>query len=156
MDCSPPPRSFTPLACSLLVVSLAVYGAAALARDPDPVVAFAEQSAVIPAAGPSCQNASSDECQAPVNSWRIDGFAPPGRAAPSGAAVRSVGDEPLPALQIELRLQRDLFTRGGRLSPIDVLIADEARTPATERTGKAPDWAARLRAARTEREREGE
>src|SRR5687768_4722611 len=118
MDSSPPTRSFAPLACSLLVVSFAVCGASALARDPDPAVAVAGQNAVIPAAGPSCQDAPIVGCQVPVNSWHIDGFAPPGRAAPIGVAVAPVGEDPSPVLQTALRLQRDLFTRGGRLALI--------------------------------------
>jgi hypothetical protein len=154
MDSGPPTRSFTPLACSLLVVSFAVCGAGALARDPDPAVAVAEQRVVVPATGPVCQHASGDECQVLVNSWPVDGLVPPGRAAPSGATAGSVDADPSSALQIGLRLQRDLFTRGGRLAPIDVLMADEAMTPATERTGRAPDWAAQLRAARIEMKKE--
>ena len=54
-------------------------------------------------------------------------------------AVRTIGSEPVTiAFHIQLRLQRDLFTRGGRLAPIDVFVDAVPREALHREDGEGP------------------
>jgi hypothetical protein len=72
--------------------------------------------------------------------------------APPEDAVPTDGTGAFAELPIALRLQRSLFSRGGRLAPLDVLTTAADIVRPTERTAKVPDWAMQLHAARDESE----
>ena len=105
------------------------------------------------AARPLCE-AAGLACQAASRS-RTTGYlaVPDGVPEPLLPRVRTGGSDPSPRLQVQLQLQRDLFTRGGRLAPIDVLVDVAAASPPTERKEKVPAWVTKLRASRGEYEK---
>jgi hypothetical protein len=154
MNATPCGHTLKYLALSLLILALVTSGVSSLARARDPDAAILEPSAITPAARPVCDAAAMAGCETTSRSRNIGEITVPGRVPePVVARVRSDGGDPSPLLHIQLQLQRDLFTRGGRLAPIDVLVDHAAANAPTERTEKVPAWATKLRAARVEHEK---
>lgn len=146
MDPRTSPRSFKLLVVSLPVLCLAQYAASALARAPDSVVRIRAPNEMALTARKACDAAAG--CRAPtkIGYAGLDTFAR--SVNPIAAAAAVAGRDPSAVPQVTLLLQRDLFTRGGRVSPAEVFARAVQRETPTERTAKAPDWAAQLRAAR--------
>jgi hypothetical protein len=155
MDVAQTARSFKYLALSLIVVGFAVSYANPLARARDPVAPVRGPGAMTVAARPLC-DAVTPGCSITSpsrNTGRVP--APSTVSEPLVAHGRSRGIAPPPHLQIQLQLQRNLFTRGGRLDPVDLLVGAAAASPPTERTERVPAWATELRAERMKIEKEG-
>jgi hypothetical protein len=149
-------RSFNYLALSLLIQGFVTGGVNSLARARDSVAAIEGPGELTPVARPVCDAAALAGCQTTSQSQNTGKGAVPGRVSePRVTRVRTNGSDPSPLFHIQLRLQRDLFTRGGRLAPIDVLVDTAVATAPTERTEKVPAWATKLRAARAENEKRG-
>ena len=153
MDAAPNARSFKYLALSLIIVAFAVTHANPSARARDPVAPMRGPSVMPSAARLLCDDSTTPGCSNTSPSRNAgDVTAPDTVAEPLVAPVRSRGIAPTSLLRIQLRLQRDLFTRGGRLDPVDMLV-DGAASPPTERTEKMPAWVTKLRAERMKNER---
>jgi hypothetical protein len=101
-----------------------------------------------------CDTGAIAACRTTVKSWLTANVAAPARAPePIAARVQTGSGGPSSRLQIQLQLQRTLFTRGGRLAPVDVLVDAAGVSPPTERTSRVPIWATKLRAARIDNEK---
>ena len=154
MDATPCGRSFKYLALSLLILGFVTSGVSSLARARDPIAATGGPGALPPAARPVCDAAAMTGCQTTSQSWNTGKGAVSGQVPePRVSRVQTNGSDPSPLFHIQLRLQRDLFTRGGRLAPIDVLVDTAVATAPTERTEKVPAWATKLRAERAKNEK---
>lgn len=153
MNATPTARSFKYLALSLLTMGFAMSGARPLARARDPVAAMPAPRALTPAAHALRDDTGISRGQTTSRNGRTGNLTVPnGASEPTVVQVPTSGNDPPLLPQIQLRLQPNLFTRGGRLDPIDLLVDFEA-SPPTERTEKAPAWAAKLRASRIENEK---
>jgi hypothetical protein len=155
MDPATSPRSLKHLVLPLLVLSFAICGLTAVARASDPVTATWAQDAMTPATRRACDEGAGVTCRAPATMRHAVEVEPQSRAPTSSVGVvPPAGSDSSSAQRIELQLQQGLFTRGGRLAPVDVFADGPRREVARERTAKAPDWAVQLRAARNELEKE--
>src|SRR5215217_300158 len=153
MDATLSGRSFKYLALPLLILSIVTTGFNPLARARDPAATIRGPSVMTPATPPMCDTAEIAACRMTAKGQGSGNVTAPRRVSePFVAQVRTQGNKQSPLIHIQLQLQKDLFTRGGRLAPIDALVAAAASGP-TERTSKAPDWATQLRAARIENEK---
>jgi len=142
-------RSFTRLAVFLLVLGFAVSRANAMARAPDPFAADAEPLAKTLTGHPACGDIVIEGCTASVKSRHAIDLAAPGPGmAPPPVAGHTVEINAFPELPVALHLQRNLFTRGGRLASVDVLTTAAEVLRPTERTAKEPGWAMQLRSPR--------
>jgi len=154
MNATPCGRSFKYLALSLLILGFVTSGVSSLARARDPAAEIGRPGAMTPVARPVCDAVAMAGCQTTSRSRNTGKGTVPGRVPePRVTRVRTNGSDSSALFHIQLRLQRDLFTRGGRLAPIDVLVETAASTAPTERTEKVPAWATKLRAARAKNEK---
>ena len=146
-------RWFKHVGFSLLVFSFAVCGANAMARAPDSFAAVPEPHAWTLACHPVCGNTAIEACLAPVRTRHASHLvAPRPGTAPPEVAVSTGESAAFVELPIALRLQRNLFSGGGRLAPLDVLPTATDKVRPSERTARAPDWAMQLHAARKDNE----
>src|SRR4051812_44523644 len=134
MDAAPSGSSFKYYALSLLILGFVANGVDPLARARDPAATIRGPGVMTSAAGPVCDTGAIAACRMTVKSWLAGDFAAPGRASePIVAPVQTGGGGPSSRLQVQLQLQRSLFTRGGRLAPIDALVDAVAASAPTER-----------------------
>jgi hypothetical protein len=154
MDATPSGSSFKYSALSLLILCFVISGVNPLARGRDPAATIRGPSAMAVAAGPMCDTDAIAACRTTGKNWLTGNIAARGRASePIAAPVQTGSGGPSSRLQIQLQLQRNLFTRGGRLAPIDVLVDAAGVNPPTARTSRVPIWATKLRAARIDNEK---
>ena len=154
MDATPSGSSFKFFALSLLILGFITSGVNPLARGRDPAATIGEPSAMATAVRPMCDAGAIAACRTTVKSWLTGNVAARGRASePIAAPVQTGSGGPSSRLQIQLQLQRNLFTRGGRLAPIDAFVDAAGVSPPTERTSRVPIWATKLRAARIKHEK---
>jgi hypothetical protein len=138
--------SFKCFALSLLILGLVTSGINPLARARDPAATIRGPSVMTSAAHPMCDTGAIAACRTTSKSRPTGNFAEPGLASePIVAPVQTGSGGPSSRLQVQLQLQRNLFTRGGRLAPVDVLVDAVAASAPTERTSKVPAWATQLR-----------
>jgi hypothetical protein len=154
MDATPSGSSFKYFALSLLILGFVTSGVNPLVRARDPAATIGGPSVMASAARPMCDTGAIAACRTTVKSWLTGNVAAPARALePIAARVQTGSGGPSSRPQIQLQLQRTLFTRGGRLAPIDVLVDAAGVSPPTERTSRVPIWATKLRAARIKHEK---
>ena len=154
MDAAPTRRSFTCLALSLLFLGFATTQVDPMARARDPVAAMPVTGVMSWAARPWCGGTATPACSlTSLSRSTRNPAAPDALPEPLVAPVRSRDGARSPLLHIQLQLQRSLFTRGGRLDPVDMMVDATAASRPTERTEKVPAWATKLRAERMKNEK---
>jgi hypothetical protein len=149
MDTVPSERSFKYLVLPLLILIFVTGGADPLTRARDRAATVQGPSETTSLGRLMCDTAVIAACRMAIQTQRAGNFKASVQASePLIAQVQTDSGGPLSLLQIRLQLQRDLFTRGGRLAPIDALVDAAAAAP-TERPSKVLAWATRLRVLET-------
>jgi hypothetical protein len=101
-----------------------------------------------------CGDVTIEGWPASVKVRPVGDLAAPGRTtAPLVTPVRTTKIPAISDLSIALRLQRNLFTHGGRLTHVDSLTTTAELVPSIRRTARATDWAMQLRVAWREKEK---
>src|SRR4051812_40426406 len=155
MDATLSGTSFKYFALSLLILGLVTSGVNPLARARDPAATIRGPSVMTSAARPMCDTGVIAACRTTPKSRPTGNFVEPGLASePIVVPVQTGSGGPSSRLQVQLQLQRNLFTRGGRLGPVDMFVDALGGSAPTERTSEGLGWGPQLRALTT-RKRDG-